>query len=196
MTRIRPATDADAAAIRRVTTRAFNHDPEVADLVDGLAAGAARISLVAVEGGAVEGGAVVGHVMLSHAWVDAEPSLVDVLVLSPLSVEPDRQRRGIGGELVHAALAAAESLGAPAVFLEGSWVYYSRFGFEPGRARGFVRPSVRIPEPAFQVVVLPAWQPWMTGALVYPEAFWQHDAVGLRGEQLRRVQAAAARVSE
>jgi putative acetyltransferase len=39
---------------------------------------------------------------------------------------------------------------------------------------------VRIPQCAFQVVVLPAWEPWMTGALVYPDAFWLMDAVGLR----------------
>ena len=81
---------------------------------------------------------------------------------------------------MRAALAGAEELGAPAVFLEGSWNYYPRFGFEPGGTKGFSRPSERIPERAFQVVQLPAWEPWMTGALVYPEAFWIMDAVGLR----------------
>ena len=36
--------------------------------------------------------------------------------------------------------------------------------------------------------MLPAWQEWMTGALVYPEAFWAMDSVGLRGERLARFQ--------
>lgn len=174
MTPVRPARASDAAAIRDVTTRAFD-DAYVADLVDALAAGPARISLVAEADDSV-----VGHTMLSRGWIDAERELVETLVLSPLSVAPDHQRHGIGGDLVRAALAAAREAGATAVFLEGSWDYYSRFGFEAGVSRGFVPPSVRIPERAFQVVVLPAWEPWMTGALVYPEAFWAADLVGLR----------------
>jgi putative acetyltransferase len=30
------------------------------------------------------------------------------------------------------------------------------------------------------VIELPRFEPWMTGTLVYPEAFWRHDSVGLR----------------
>jgi putative acetyltransferase len=178
---IRSQTPADTAAVRLVTNRAFGHHEGVDDLVDALAAGPARLSLVAQS----DTGDIVGHVMLSRGWLDAERELVDVLVLSPLSVDPDFQRRGIGGRLVRAALAGAESRGAPAVFLEGWWHYYSRFGFEPGEKYGFTAPSQRIPAPAFQVVLLAPWQDWMTGQLVYPDAFWAHDSVGLRGETLR-----------
>ena len=178
---IRSQAPADAAAVRVVTNRAFGHHEGVGDLVDALAASPARLSLVAQS----DSGDIVGHVMLSRGWVDAERELVDVLILSPLSVDPDFQRRGIGGRLVRAALAGAESLGAPAVFLEGSWRYYPRFGFEPGEKYGFTAPSPRIPGPAFQVVLLAAWQDWMTGHLIYPEAFWAHDSVGLRGQTLR-----------
>ena len=180
---VRPALASHAAAIRGVTARAFG-DEHIADLFDALAAGPGRTSLVADIDGTV-----VGHTMLSRAWIDAERELVEALVLSPLSVEPAHQRRGIGGDLVRAALAAAADAGAPAVFLEGSWEYYPRFGFEPAVPLGFTPPSARIPERAFQVVVLPAWEPWMTGAVVYPEAFWLSDSVGLRGEVLARVRA-------
>ena len=45
---------------------------------------------------AVDAGRVVGHVGLSPAWVDARKALVDVWVLSPLSVAPDEQGAGIG----------------------------------------------------------------------------------------------------
>jgi putative acetyltransferase len=187
VTSVRPATESDTATVRELTTRAFADDGEVARLVDALAADAARISLVAELDDSV-----VGHTLLSRGWVDAEQELVHVLVLSPLSVEPAVQRRGIGGALVRAALAAAELAGAPAVFLEGSRDYYARFGFVAGESRGFTRPSVRIPKTAFQVMVLPAREDWMTGALVYPEAFWATDTVGLRGEVLDRVRAAEA----
>jgi putative acetyltransferase len=185
VTSVRPATESDTVAIREVTTRAFADNGEVAGLVDALSAGPARISLVAETDGAV-----VGHTMLSRGWVDAEQALAEVFVLSPLSVDPAVQRRGIGSELVRAALAAAESAGAPAVFLEGSWDYYPRFGFVSGESRGFTRPSSRIPQRAFQVAVLAAWEGWITGPLVYPEAFWATDFVGLRGEILERARAA------
>jgi putative acetyltransferase len=69
----------------------------------------------------------------------------------------------------------------PLVFLEGSPAYYSRFGFEPGGELGFRKPSLRIPDAAFQALRLPAYEPWMTGTLVYSEPFWRHDSVGLRG---------------
>ena len=105
-------------------------------------------------------------------------------VLSPLSVAPPHQGRGVGGDLLRAAVDEAARLGAPALFLEGSPDYYGRRGFEPATARGFVRPSPRVPEPAFQVVVLDGREEWMVGALVYCEPFWAHDCVGLRDPEL------------
>jgi putative acetyltransferase len=191
VTVVRPATRSDDAAIRQVTVRAFG-DEQIGDLVDALAAGPARVSLVAED----PDGGIIGHTMLSRGWIDAEQELVEALVLSPLSVEPARQRHGIGGELVRAALGSAAGCGAPAVFLEGAWNYYGRFGFVAGASKGFMRPSVRIPQPAFQVALLPAWQPWMTGALVYPEAFWASDAVGLRGDTLASVRSVAGEVGD
>jgi putative acetyltransferase len=187
VTAIRPAHASDAAAIRDVTLRAFGR-AEVVELVDALAAGPVRASLVAELDDAV-----VGHTMLSRGWIDAEQELVETWVLSPVSVEPECQGRGIGGELVRAALDAARDAGATAVFLEGSPDYYSRFGFEPGLSRGFTPPSPRVPGGAFQVVVLPAWQDWMIGALVYADTFWELDLVGLRGERLAEVRAAEKR---
>jgi putative acetyltransferase len=47
-------------------------------------------------------------------------------------------------------------------------------------ARGFRKPSLRIPDDAFQVAALAAYEPWMTGTLVYSATFWVHDCVGLR----------------
>ena len=90
MSAVRPARVSDAAVIRDVTTRAFG-DARVADLGDALAAGPVRASLVAEVDGAV-----VGHTMTSRGWIDAERELVEVLVLSPLSVDPAHQRRRRG----------------------------------------------------------------------------------------------------
>jgi putative acetyltransferase len=125
-------------------------------------------------------GEVVGHVLFTRSLLDAPRRLVDVLVLSPLAVTPDHRRRGIGSALVEHGLAQARQRLEPLVFLEGSPTYYPRFGFVPGGALGFRRPSLRVPEPAFQVVLQPSYEPWMTGTLVYADAFWRNDCVGLR----------------
>jgi putative acetyltransferase len=183
--RIRPEAPADRDAVRRVVTAAFErHGEDVADLVDALdAAGHTRVSLVAELGGEV-----VGHVQLNRSWVDARERLVDVLVLSPLAVGPEAQRSGIGTALLQAAVAAARDSGAPAVFLEGSPSWYAARGFRPGSELGFERPSVRIPDAAFQVVAFASLEPWMTGRLVYCDPFWALDCVGLRDPLLAELE--------
>ena len=70
----------------------------------------------------------------------------------------------------------------PVVFLEGPPDYYARLGFSAGAEQGFRKPSLRIPDAAFQAIQLAAWAPCMTGTLVYAEPFWRHDAVGLRDQ--------------
>lgn len=169
----------DAAAVDAVVRDAFG-DARVAALLDGLRRSprwVPELSLVAED----DDGRVVGHVAFSRGWLDDPAALVDVLVLSPLSVRTDGQRRGAGSALVREALARASRRPEPVVFLEGAPGYYQRFGFLPAEGLGFDRPSPRIPAPAFQAVTLPSYRPDLRGALVYPEVFWAHDCVGLRG---------------
>jgi putative acetyltransferase len=169
----------DQAVVRDLTVRAFGPDegPVVARLVQALQSSDAFAGLSFI---AEHDGRPVGHTMLTRSWVDAPAALVDVLVLSPLSVAPEHQRAGVGRALVEHALAVADDDGWPAVFLEGDPAYYSRLGFKRASARGFTSPSARIPDAAFQVVTRTAHQPWMTGALVYADRFWALDCVGLR----------------
>ncbi|MBV9292020.1 MAG: N-acetyltransferase [Frankiales bacterium] len=159
--------------------RAFGDQGEaVVRLVDDL-----RLSL-ATEPGlslvAVDGDQVIGHVLFTHNLLDAPQRLVDVEVLSPAGVLPERQRTGVGTTLIRSGLEALDRRQVPLVFLEGSPVYYSRFGFRAAGELGFRRPSVRIPAAAFQVRGLSAYEDWMTGTLVYRPEFWTHDLVGLR----------------
>jgi putative acetyltransferase len=175
---IRVERPKDHGAVRRVVGAAFGTHDIVPDLVDMLRQSTAwrpELSLVAEKDGAV-----VGHVLATRGWIDAPASLVEVLVLSPLSVDPPLQRRGIGAALVRHLLDVARDREEPAIFLEGSPDYYSRFGFEPAVPLGFQPPSPRIPEAGFQAVRLPRHSPEHTGALVYPDPFWACDCVGLR----------------
>jgi putative acetyltransferase len=146
----------------------------VADLRETVAAGDG-VSLVAEQAGEV-----VGHTMLTPSLLDAPRRLVPVQVLSPVGVLPGRQGHGVGSALIRRGLELMVERSVPVVFVEGPPGYYGRFGFAPGLAQGFRRPSLRIPDAAFQALRLPAHEPWMTGTLVYPDVFWRHDAVGLR----------------
>ena len=185
---IRAAVPADQPAVDEVVSAAFQEpvDGRVVQMTRALQP-AARASLVAVVDDEV-----VAHVGLSRGWVDARRAAVEVLVLSPLSVRPDRQGQGLGTALVAAALETAAGQGAAAVFLEGSPVYYGRRGFRAASPLGFERPSARIPDPGFQVALLASYEPWMAGRVIYPEGFWATDTVGLRDPELEEVEAQIA----
>ncbi len=176
---VRPESENDVEAVRRVVTAAYGGD-RVPQLLDALRASVAWLDLSFV---AEKGDEVVGHVAYSRGWLDAPTRLVEVLVLSPLSVLPEHQRAGIGSALVRESLEAVQHRPEPLVFLEGDPGYYSRLGFVSGDLLQLTAPSTRIPPGAFQVASLPGYdQTWMTGALVYPDVFWRHDSVGLRPE--------------
>jgi putative acetyltransferase len=174
---IRAETFEDQAAVDALQFRAFGNDAALPALVQDLRQQETPFpttSLVAMRGG----GPVLGHVMLSHAWLDGPTHMIDVMVLSPLGVEPAVQRQGIGTALIKAALEAAETLGAPFVMLEGNPRYYSTRGFEPAGPLGIRRPSVRIPEGAFQIAKLSGYTRAMTGTFVYKDVHWRSH-VGL-----------------
>jgi putative acetyltransferase len=187
----RPEEPGDEAAIRAVVFDAFGgparaHGAVVADLVDRFRASpdwVPGLSLVAQRGTEI-----VAHILFTRSRLDAPERLVDVLVLSPVSVAPAFQGRGIGSALIRYGLEDVAGRGEPLVFLEGDPRFYSRFGFVRARGLNFRRPSLRMPEGGFQVATLPAYEPWMTGTLVYSSVFWDLDLVGLRDpERFRQV---------
>lgn len=174
---VRAERASDRSVVRDVVTDAFGGD-EVPLLLGDLRESVAWLGLSFV---AEVEHKVVGHVAYSRAWLDTpDGPVVDVLVLSPLSVRPDRQGQGIGSALVSRSLELLGDRPEPLVFLEGDPAYYPRLGFVAGDTLGFTRPSVHIPQPAFQVLTRPGYDDRLRGALVYPDVFWRHGAVGLR----------------
>jgi putative acetyltransferase len=165
-------------AMCALSVAAFGDDERIRRLIDALHASWAWDDDLAFV--AERDGELVGQVLYTHAILDAPVRQVDVLVLSPIGVRPDLQLAGIGSAMIRTTLSILADRTEPLVFLEGSPVYYPRFGFVEAGPLGFGRPSTRIPPVAFQVHPLPAHEPWMTGTLVYPDAFWRTDCVGVR----------------
>lgn len=177
---VRRMDTAEFDEMRAVSVEAFGGDETIGILLEALRDSWGwhdELSFVAVAGGAI-----VGQVLFTSAILDAPSHLVDVLLLSPVGVRPDLQGRGIGSQLIRNGLDVIRSRPEPLVFLEGDPRYYRRFGFRAGGELGFVKPSLRIPDPAFMVLPLESGEidPELTGTLVYPDAFWRTDSVGLR----------------
>jgi putative acetyltransferase len=177
--RVRPMRDDEYSDVRGLQVSAFDGDESIGELLDALRGSWAwegELSFVAELDSTI-----CAHVLFTHAILDAPDGLVDVLVLSPVGVDPGLHGQGIGSRVISQIL--SEIVAArpePAVFLEGDPRFYARFGFEPASPMGFRPPSLRIPEPAFQVLRLTSFKPSLSGTLVYPDAFWRTDSVGLR----------------
>jgi len=177
---IREETPEDADAVQQLHASAFGND-RVPRLVTALRQRPANLPPRGYV--ATVDDEPAGHVLLTASWLDAPRKLVDVLVLSPLGVLPQHQRKGLGTQLVATAIEEADRAGAPLLFLEGDPAYYRKRGFEPGGPLGLRKPSLRVPDEAFQVVKLSAYEDWMTGTFVYAEPFWEFDCVGVRDDQ-------------
>ncbi len=125
--RIRHECAADVDDIGRVTAEAFAPMPfgdgTEAQLIETLrAAGALAISLVATVDDSL-----VGHVAFSPVRIDGRPS--SWYQLSPISVAPHLQGRGIGKALIASGLDRLRDRQAGGCVLTGDPGYYSRFGF-------------------------------------------------------------------
>ncbi len=87
---------------------------------------------------AFDGRELVGTLRL---WPIVAGSSGPALLLGPLGVARDRRSRGIGHQLVVAAIDKARRRGHRAVLLVGDAPYYARFGFSDRFTGGLVMPG-------------------------------------------------------
>jgi len=129
---IRPENPADIAAIDGVVAAAFGQRSE-ADLVQGLRDnGDMILSLVAEDDGTI-----VGHVAFSRLWIEGDGRRSPAIGLAPVSVLPERQRKGVARALIGAGHLRLKVLGERIVFVVGDPDYYGHFGFSRGIAKAF-----------------------------------------------------------
>lgn len=166
MIRIRSEKPDDVRRVRRITELAFGQ-PLEADLVDRLRESCPEaLSLVA------EDDAVVGHILFTPVVVESEARRVVGMGLAPMAVLPDRQREGIGSQLVRHGLDLLRERGCPFVVLVGHPEYYPRFGFEPASKHGLASQWEGMTDEAFMVLVLDvAAMEGVSGVARYREEF-------------------------
>ncbi|KRQ97343.1 GCN5 family acetyltransferase [Bradyrhizobium jicamae] len=127
---VRSETHEDIAAIRIVQEVAFGQ-PDEAQLVDDLrAAGDAIFSLVAVDDGTVA-----GHILFSRMKAP-----FPALALAPVAVLPEYRQTGFASRLIRQGIARSEAAGWLGIFVLGDPAFYRRFGFDAGKASGFISP--------------------------------------------------------
>jgi putative acetyltransferase len=162
---IRPERGDDLEAIRRVNLSAFT-TPLEANLVEALRLLAQPVvSLVAVRGDEI-----VGHILFSPATLASDPALA-VMGLAPMAVSPERQRQGIGSQLVAAGLEACRESGCAAAVVLGHADYYPRFGFTPASRFG-LSCEYDVPDEVFMALELtPGALQGRSGLVRYHPAF-------------------------
>ncbi|MEM7661172.1 MAG: N-acetyltransferase [Pseudomonadota bacterium] len=160
---LRDETPADVDAISTLTTKAFSSQPHSsgteAQIIDALRAeGDLTLSLVAVDQGVIVGQITFSPVAISGAHDDW-------FGLGPVSVQPERQGKGIGASLVLEGLDRLRQIGAKGCVLVGDPAYYGRFGFSGncGLVYGDLDPIY------VQGLVLSP--PARTGTIQYADAF-------------------------
>ncbi|MBL8793033.1 MAG: N-acetyltransferase [Planctomycetia bacterium] len=148
MLMIRAEEPRDRAAVFRVNELAFGR-PGEAQLVDALRGGAQpTLSLVAEQDGQV-----VGHIFFSPVTIESSAGNQTALGLAPMAVLPERQRQGIGSQLVRAGLDGCRQLGQPAVVVLGHPEFYPKFGFVPASGFG-LRCEYPVPDDVFMALEL------------------------------------------
>ena len=164
---LRPERDSDAAAIDALTRAAFLHAPHSDHREHRIVAAlrAARQLSVSLVAESADG--IVGHVAVSPVSIgDATPGWCG---LGPIAVAPALQGRGIGAQLMRAALQALRERGAAGCVVLGDPRYYARFGFSADAQLRF--PGV--PAEYFQALRWQGAAP--TGEVRYADAFYAAD---------------------
>jgi putative acetyltransferase len=149
MVTVRKEKPEDIKQIYSVNEQAFGVSTE-AGIVDTIRENCPdTLSLVAEDDGEI-----VGHVFFSPAEIEWSGKIIRGMGLAPMAVRPDRQRQGIGSQLVKAGLEILEEQGCSYVIVLGHPGFYTKFGFEPASKYGLTCQWEGVPDEAFMVIAM------------------------------------------
>lgn len=162
---IRREEERDRAGVYTVNAAAFQRNGE-ADVVDILREEADPVVSLVAE----DNGEIVGHIMFSPVTITGHPDR-KVMGLGPMAVLPERQRAGIGSQLVARGLEACGELGFGAVVVLGHPWFYPKFGFIPASRYG-IGCEYNVSDDVFMALELvPGYFKSISGTAVYHTAF-------------------------
>ncbi len=141
--------DKQAQVIRAVNEKAFGQ-PDEANIVDSLQKSCpGLLSLVALDGDEV-----VGHILFSPAKIEGDAKTIEGMGLAPMAVLPERQRLGVGTQLVKRGIEMLRSRDCPFIIVLGHPEYYPRFGFVRASLHGIRSQWDGVPNEAFMILIL------------------------------------------
>lgn len=152
---IRQETEKDYKTVYDLIQLAFENEPHSihneGELVERLRKSSnflKELSLVAEVDGKI-----VGHILFTPLKIVNGDISYPSLMLAPLAVVPEYQRKGIGKELTCRGLEISHNLGFKSVIVVGHPAYYPKFGFK--EAKDFkIMPPFDIPSEAFMALEL------------------------------------------
>jgi len=172
--KIRQETPSDYPIVFKLIEKAF-HNLELSDhqehfLVERLRKSEAfipKLSLVAEQNNQI-----LGHIILSNIKINNEEESMESLALAPISVLPDFQNQGIGGQLIRTAHRIAKELGFSSIILIGHTDYYPRFGYERLDKYGIQLPFDVPVENAMVIELIEGSLKQVSGVVEYSKAFF------------------------
>ena len=167
---IRQERSSDIAEIYKVVKQAFafaeHKDGNEQELVNALRKSSSYIPVLSLV--AQIDDKIAGHVMFTKGRVNG----CDVLILAPLSVLPEFQRRGIGSALIQTGHEIAKKQGYICSIVLGSEFYYPKFGYEPASKYGIFAPF-NVPDENLMVKFLAEPSSQICGTIEYPKEFFE-----------------------
>lgn len=103
---------------------------------------------------AEEDGHMIGHFILSKFPINGQ-HVNEMLLLSPVSVAIDKQRQGIGLEMLKQGLERAKAMGYKGVIVEGNPKFYGHLGFRTSTEFGIYASEKNLPPKEEYLMAMP-----------------------------------------
>lgn len=147
---LRQETPNDFKKVFELNTLAFGEDNE-SKLIDALRKNTdvfiPELSIVAINDNKI-----VGHILFTKINIqDEKGNLNESLALAPMSVKPEWQKKGIGGNLIKHGIETAKNLGYKSIIVLGHEYYYPKFGFKPAENWN-IKTSYDVPSNVFMAL--------------------------------------------
>ena len=145
---IRTERETDFSTVYKINCKAFGTTEEALLVNKIRKSGIPIISLVSEINNKL-----VGHILFSQAHIVSENSRIEIMVLAPMAVLPEYQRRNVGSEMVKLGLKLCIQNAYGAVAVLGHPEYYPRFGFKSS-VNFNITSSYDVPDDVFMIMEL------------------------------------------